>query len=137
MAGLLCLPGGSYLGDLLLADYVSVGQSVGAGGATHNHSCRETKMTEATTGQIQDGIREHLIDKRKMTEDNWEHRTANMRCRTCIYFVVKKRRREMVEEAKPERTIGRCRRNAPTMKGWPVMFADDWCGEHKLDENKV
>jgi hypothetical protein len=33
--------------------------------------------------------------------------------------------------------IGRCRANAPTMKGWPVVFSDDWCGFHKLDEEKI
>lgn len=30
--------------------------------------------------------------------------------------------------------IGRCRRRAPTMNGFPVMFPTDWCGDHKLDE---
>lgn len=35
------------------------------------------------------------------------------------------------------RTIGRCRRRAPTMNGYPVVFSDDWCGDHKIDENKV
>lgn len=24
---------------------------------------------------------------------------------------------------------------SPTMKGFPVVFDDDWCMEHKLDEN--
>jgi hypothetical protein len=33
--------------------------------------------------------------------------------------------------------IGRCRRNAPTIKGFPVVFPFDWCGEHKIDENKI
>ena len=30
--------------------------------------------------------------------------------------------------------IGRCRRHAPTMSGWPVMFPTDWCGDHKLSD---
>jgi hypothetical protein len=35
-------------------------------------------------------------------------------------------------------TEGRCRRNAPTMmKGYPVVFAEDWCGEHKRGSNPV
>lgn len=34
-------------------------------------------------------------------------------------------------------SIGRCRRRAPTMSGYPVVFLADWCGDHKLDENKV
>ena len=61
-----------------------------------------------------------------MKEDNWEHRSEGMKCKTCIFFVFKN-----------PPTVGRCRINAPTLKGWPVMFPDDWCGEHRLDENKV
>ena len=55
-------------------------------------------------------------------EDNWKHRAANMRCLTCMYWVQKLM------------AVGRCRRHSPTMSGWPVQFADDWCGDHKLDE---
>jgi hypothetical protein len=33
--------------------------------------------------------------------------------------------------------LGRCRRHAPTMNGYPAVFEDDWCGDHKLDENKI
>ncbi len=33
--------------------------------------------------------------------------------------------------------LGRCRRHAPTMGGYPVVYADDWCGDHKIDENKI
>jgi len=33
--------------------------------------------------------------------------------------------------------LGRCRRHAPSMNGYPVVFHGDWCGDHKLDENKV
>jgi hypothetical protein len=58
-------------------------------------------------------------------EDNWKHRSAGMRCQTCMYFAVKNEK------------VGRCRRHAPTMSGWPVMFKTDWCGDHKLDETKV
>lgn len=57
--------------------------------------------------------------------DNWKHRSENMLCKTCMYFVPKKGK------------IGRCRRSAPTMKGWPALFETDWCGDHKIDENKV
>lgn len=32
--------------------------------------------------------------------------------------------------------LGRCRRHAPTMSGYPVVFASDWCGDHKLAEGK-
>ena len=68
-----------------------------------------------------------------MKKDNWEYRSEMMLCKTCMYFVGKVLRD--TEEVDPE--IGRCRRSAPTMKGWPVMFVTDWCGEHKLDENKI
>jgi len=34
--------------------------------------------------------------------------------------------------------IGRCRKNAPiVLEGWPPTYPDDWCGEHKLDEEKI
>jgi hypothetical protein len=33
--------------------------------------------------------------------------------------------------------VGRCRRHAPTMSGYPTVFHNDWCGDHKLDENKL
>ena len=58
-------------------------------------------------------------------EDNWIHRSEKMRCATCMYFVPK------------TALIGRCRRHAPTMAGWPANFPTDWCGDHKLDENKI
>lgn len=60
-----------------------------------------------------------------MDDDNWKHRAENMRCLTCMYWVEK------------SGVVGRCRRRAPTMDGWPVVFAEDWCGDHKLDEITV
>ena len=65
--------------------------------------------------------------------DNWKHRSKGMLCRTCMYFVLKKQTDQSAQNPR----IGRCRRNAPTLKGWPVMYEMDWCGEHKLDENKL
>jgi hypothetical protein len=35
------------------------------------------------------------------------------------------------------KVIGRCRRHAPTMSGYPAIFEDDWCGDHKVDETKI
>lgn len=65
-----------------------------------------------------------------MNEDNWEHRSENMRCQGCMWYVPK---------SPPGTTgdLGRCRRHAPTMSGFPAVFATDWCGDHKLDENKL
>jgi hypothetical protein len=57
------------------------------------------------------------------TKDPWAHRSEGMRCKTCVWFV-----------SKGETGIGRCRRHAPTMSGYPVVFLTDWCGDHKLDE---
>lgn len=62
--------------------------------------------------------------------DPWVHRSRGMRCKTCIWFVFK-------ESAVVETEIGRCRRHAPTMGGYPVVYMTDWCGDHRLDENKV
>ena len=63
--------------------------------------------------------------------DPWAHRSKAMSCSTCMWFVEKATQRAGA------RVIGRCRRNAPTMGGYPVVFEADWCGQHKLDENKV
>ncbi len=66
-----------------------------------------------------------------MGENNWKHKSTSMRCATCMFYVEKQR---VVVGAQK---IGRCRRHAPTMNGYPVMFPDDWCGDHKLDEEKL
>lgn len=67
-------------------------------------------------------------------EDRWIHRSQHMRCRTCLYWLVKARDPGLPMPVNP---LGRCRRHAPTMSGWPANFADDWCGDHKLDENRT
>lgn len=66
-------------------------------------------------------------------KDNWVHRSKGMVCGTCMYFIEKK----TIKDSKDYKCIGRCRKKAPTMKGWPVLFSTDWCGDHKLDENKI
>jgi hypothetical protein len=53
-------------------------------------------------------------------EDNWEHKSEMMRCKTCMFFCNY-----------------RCRHSAPTLKGWPAVFPDDWCGAHKLDKDMM
>lgn len=73
-----------------------------------------------------------------MDMDNWKHRSKGMRCITCIFFVEKEQiecgNSELISKAgRP----GRCRRHAPTMNGFPVVFESDWCGDHKLDEGKI
>jgi hypothetical protein len=59
--------------------------------------------------------------------DPWAHRSIGMRCSTCMWYVPK-------AGGAP---IGRCRRHAPTMNGYPVVFETDFCGDHKLDETKI
>lgn len=66
--------------------------------------------------------------------DPWSGRQTGMKCRTCIWFVAK----EQISAIKPDAlVVGRCRRHAPTMGGYPVVFVNDWCGDHRVDENKI
>lgn len=67
--------------------------------------------------------------------DPWVNRSAGMCCETCCWYVEKKKREG--DEPRTERDVGRCRRHAPTMSGYPVVFTTDWCGDHKLNENAV
>jgi hypothetical protein len=69
-----------------------------------------------------------------MNNDPWIHRSEGMRCATCIWFVPKKH--NSMQEGELYK-LGRCRRHAPTMNGYPVVYMTDWCGDHRLDENKV
>ncbi len=75
-------------------------------------------------------------------EDNWKHRSKGMVCCTCMWNVVKAR--ILPDQKNPEEGIadvperlGRCRKHAPTMNGFPAVYESDWCGDHKLDENKI
>lgn len=61
-----------------------------------------------------------------MSGDPWAHRAEGMRCATCMWHAEK-----------PGGQLGRCRRHAPTMNGYPVVYPTDWCGDHKLDETKL
>ena len=62
--------------------------------------------------------------------DPWQHRSQMMKCRTCMYFVPKK-----TQDGSGE--LGRCRRHAPVMGGYPAVFTHDWCGDHKLNEHEA
>lgn len=64
-----------------------------------------------------------------MNNDPWIHRNTMMLCQTCIWFIIK-------QNIENDSAVGRCRKHAPTMNGYPVVFTTDWCGDHKLDENK-
>jgi Pyruvate/2-oxoacid:ferredoxin oxidoreductase delta subunit len=66
--------------------------------------------------------------------DPWLHRSAGMLCKTCIWYLPKA---SIVMLQSGQTRIGRCRRHAPTMVGYPVVYMTDWCGDHRLDENKL
>ena len=68
-------------------------------------------------------------------DDPWKHRSAGMRCSSCMWF-VRKTPDEVRGEMAPARVVGRCRRHAPTMNGFPVVTTNDWCGDHRVDETK-
>lgn len=72
--------------------------------------------------------------------DPWAHRGTTMRCATCMWYVPK---RPPADRAPASDALGRvvelgrCRRHAPTMGGYPAVYPADWCGDHKLDETKL
>ena len=68
--------------------------------------------------------------------DPWAHRSEGMRCFCCMFYVPKVIPGPGLEPA-GHAPIGRCRRHAPTMGGYPAVFPRDWCGDHKVDEGKV
>ena len=70
-----------------------------------------------------------------MPDDPWKNRSKTMRCMTCMFFVLK--RPEEIGSMLSHSFLGRCRRHAPTMNGYPAVFETDWCGDHKIDENKI
>lgn len=73
-----------------------------------------------------------------LSEDNWKHRSAGMKCGSCMWFVPKAPLESQATKPLDSRgEIGRCRRHAPTMNGFPVVFTGDWCGDHKLNEEAV
>ena len=70
-------------------------------------------------------------------DDNWKHRSQGMKCGSCMWFIAK---HYDAPKQVNDRVLGRCRRHAPSYNsniGWPPVFDTDWCGDHKLDENKV
>lgn len=80
------------------------------------------KTIDTANMNFEDPTLEDVVAK-NYKEDNWAHRSSGMVCDTCMYYVQK-----------GISILGRCRRRAPTLDGWPVMFSTDWCGDHKLNE---
>ena len=64
-------------------------------------------------------------------KDPWANRSEGMKCATCMWYAEKASASGLpLPEGVKER--GRCRRHAPAMNGYPVVFGNDWCGDHKL-----
>ncbi len=61
-----------------------------------------------------------------MLRDNWPTHGETHTCKFCAFYVQK-----------AEGPSGRCRRHAPTMAGFPVVYPSDSCGDHKLDNEAV
>lgn len=72
-----------------------------------------------------DIMRPEIPELSKSTSDPWANRSKGMCCSTCMWHASK------------SEALGRCRRHAPTMSGYPAVKPDDWCGDHKLDETKI
>lgn len=62
-----------------------------------------------------------------LERDPWAGRKTGMLCSTCVFFVQKG----------TSEGFGRCRRHSPTLAGFPAVFGHDWCGDHRLDEDKI
>jgi hypothetical protein len=65
-------------------------------------------------------------DDKLSKDDMWAHRASGMVCSTCMWFLKKAGKIE---------NFGRCRKHSPTMGGFPAVYGNDWCGDHKLNEN--
>ena len=75
---------------------------------------------------------EVICDPLSRVIDPWQHRSSGLKCSTCMWFA-----RKNPGTLNPSQIIGRCRRHAPAMSGYPVVYPHDWCGDHKLDETKI
>lgn len=75
----------------------------------------------------------------KLKPDPWKHRAIGMRCHSCMWFVVKAQQPDTPQPPSNSAngSLGRCRRHAPSATGFVPVFERDWCGDHRLDENKV
>jgi len=86
---------------------------------------KSRKAFKDFTDEQKDWIVSGCDEKPSEKDDLWKHKSTGMRCHTCMYFVTK------------EKTLGRCRRHAPRIEGWPAVYEKDWCGDHKLDKDNT
>ena len=55
-------------------------------------------------------------------------------CKTCKYFIEE----DPVDVERTYTIVGRCRRHAPVSGvGYPEVYPNEGCGDHKVDENRV
>ncbi len=71
-------------------------------------------------------LRADWIEKFMAKDDVKLEPLTKKQCATCNYFY------DPIAPLHPERRVqGRCRRNAPTHSGFPVVWDRDYCGEHE------
>lgn len=58
-------------------------------------------------------------------EDNWADKSTFV-CVTCMWYKPK----EMLEST--GQPIGRCRAHPPDIRGFPIVYATDYCGQHRM-----
>lgn len=98
--------------------------------STHREMLRSHGETEPEPDQDEPDLAPR--DGVTLPADPWAGRSTGMRCSSCVWFVPKE------NDGNPLRSrVGRCRRHAPAVHGFPVVFPTDWCGDHRLDENKL
>ena len=84
--------------------------------------------------------RDRITPVTPVAADPWKHRSKMMECRTCMWFIGKKTTQPHSQHnplGQEQLVLGRCRKRAPELGGFPVVFPADWCGDHKIDENKI
>ncbi len=69
-------------------------------------------------------------------EDPQEYRDKNMCCETCIWY-AQEEPTDGIRFFNWNTEYATCRFKSPVLGGWPVLYLGDWCGDHKLDEDKV
>lgn len=88
-------------------------------------SCKARPMGSNYCNTLYCQVRgQYHLKYRSIMKDPWEHRTEGMRCPTCMWAVF----------GTLTSTVGRCRRHSPTMSGYPAIYRDDWCGDHKMEK---
>jgi hypothetical protein len=56
---------------------------------------------------------------------------SEKKCKTCLWLAA------TPKDVKPAIGIGWCHRHAPTINGYPIAFADDWCGDHNFNKEAL